>query len=365
MKKFLLSLCMVLALAACDEKKTSEQANAKPVIKIGAILPLSGSQAPTSEAAKAGMLKALKEKTNPNQHYDYQLVFEDNQAKLASMPVIASKMIMHDNVDAIGTVTSAMAKVIAPISDQKGKILYAQSTEEIDYKPFGKYAFVQGFSSIALVEKVIEALKKQNADNIAIFGQNIGIQTSIVKDFERRLAEENIKYTINLSNPGETDFRMTIAQIRNKDFTKFSTMLFPPEKDIVIKQLIESGVERKDIIGMNLDMGKPKDLYNDTLSVSFDSGTEDFVESIQKEYELDCTHSAAEFYDFVSLIIEAYENLYKEGQKPTAGEVTAYIHNKKEFPCMSGICTVHANGFITNEPIFLTYKNNKWVKVEE
>jgi len=363
MRKWLLSLCMVLALVACkDEKK---DVNAKPVVKIGAILPLTGSQAPTSEAAKAGMLKALKENTNPNQHYDYQLIFEDNQAKLSSMPAIANKMIMHDNVDAIGTVTSAMAKVIAPISDQREKILYAQSTEEIDYKPFGKYAFVQGFSSIALVEKVIEALKKQKADNIAIFGQNIGIQTSIVKDFERRLTEENFKYTINLSNPGETDFRMTIAQIRNKGFTKFSTMLFPPEKDIVIKQLIEAGVEQKDIIGMNLDMGKPKDLYDGTLSISFDSGTENFVESIQREYSLDCTHSAAEFYDFVSLMIEAYENLYKEGQKPTADEIKSYIYNKKEFSCMSGICTVNPNGFITNEPIFLTYKNGKWVKAEE
>ena len=365
MKKWLLSLCMVLALAACDEKKETAQANSKPVIKIGAILPLTGSQADMGRAAQAGMQKALDDKDKSSLHYDYQFVFEDNQAKLSSMPAIANKMVMQDNVDVMGTVTSAMARVVVPISDQKGKVLYAYSIEEENYSAFGKYTFIQGISSMGIVDKAIKIIKQQNADNIAIFAQNIGVQAAIIRDFENRLTAENIKYVVHVTNQGETDFRLMIAQDKNNGFTKFFVMMFPPEKDIVLKQLIEASVEQRDILGFCLDMGKTTELYENIPAVIYDCGTDDFVETIQKEYNIDSTHSSAEFYDFVSLMIEAYEALYKEGQKPTAEEVTAYIHNKKSFPCMSGQCVVHPNGFIINDPIIRIYQNGKWVKVEE
>ena len=77
MKKFLLSLCMVLALTACDNKKEEAQADSKPVIKIGASLPLSGDMAETGKNLQAALSLALKdEQAKENLKYDYQLVFE-------------------------------------------------------------------------------------------------------------------------------------------------------------------------------------------------------------------------------------------------------------------------------------------------
>ena len=361
MKKLILSLLMATAITACGQKADFPKTS-KPVIKIGAILPLSGSQTALGESSKAGMMKALADKNKEDLHYDYQLVFEDNQAKLASMPAIASKLILQDEVDAIGTTPSAMAKTIVPITDQKGKILYSISTEKKDYERFGKYAFVQGYSSIDMVNKVIEILKKQNADNMALFAQNIGIQAFLIQDFEKRLKEENIKYVINVSNPGETDFRLTIAQDKTNGFNKFVIMMFPPEQDIVLKQLLEAGIEKKDITGFSLDMGKATDMKKGIPTITNNYGTEDFVNEIQKEYNIESTLSSSEFYDFVNLMIEAYENLYKENQaKPMAEEVTAYIQAKKTFPCMSGECSVRPNGFIINQPTVRVYQDGKWV----
>ena len=45
MKKYLLGLCLVLALVGCGEKKEAPKDVEKPTIKIGAQLPLSGEYA--------------------------------------------------------------------------------------------------------------------------------------------------------------------------------------------------------------------------------------------------------------------------------------------------------------------------------
>lgn len=365
MKKYLLTLCMVLALAACDNKKEETQTNAKPVIKIGAILPLTGSQASMGEAAKAGMQKALKEKSNSDLHYNYQLVFEDNQAKLPSMPAIANKMIMQDDVDVMGTITTAMAKVISPISDSKEKVVYAFSIEQEKYSRFGKYAFTQGTSVEALCDKFVESFAGNNKDNFSIFVENIGVLGPLTTYLKTKLTEKGIRYKINEFNPGETDFRIVIEKNKAEGYTNFGVFAFPPERNILMKQLLESGISYKDFYSFSLDMDNVAENYDGIKTITYPCGTEDFIESIQKEYNLGSTYGSAEFYDFVSLMIDAYEALYKEGQKPTAEEVTNYIHNKKEFPCMSGQCVVHPNGFIINAPIIRIYKDNKWVKIEE
>ncbi len=84
MKKLLLSLVIATAITACGDnetdKTTQTNADSKPVVKIGASLPLSGDMAETGKNLQAAMSLALKdEQAKGNLKYDYQLVFEDDQ----------------------------------------------------------------------------------------------------------------------------------------------------------------------------------------------------------------------------------------------------------------------------------------------
>ena len=365
MKKWLLSLCMILSLAACDNKKEETQANAKPVIKIGAILPLTGSQADMGEAAKAGMYKAIDEKDKSSLHYDYQFVFEDNQAKLASMPAIANKMIMQDNVDAIGVITSPMARIIAPIADQHQTLIYTFSIEEEKYERFGKYTFIQGISTEAIADKLIHLFRNDKLENISVFTENIGVLGSLSAYLDKKLSQIGIKYEINTFNPGERDFRIALEKSKNKGFTNFFEVGFPPERDIIIKQMGEAGISNQNIYSFSLDLGKSSVAYDGMKTVSYNQGTVDFIKSIQQKYNIDNVYGSAAFYDFVSIVIEACENLYKEGQKNSAEKITAYIHNKKQYQCASGECLVNPNGFILNQPIVRMYEGNDWKEIEE
>ncbi|MBP5399038.1 MAG: ABC transporter substrate-binding protein [Alphaproteobacteria bacterium] len=366
MKKFLLSLCMVLALTACkDENKTNEQANVKPTIKIGAIFPLSGPQASMGEAAKAGMLKALKEKNMSDLHYNYELVFEDNMGKIQVMPTAATKLITQDKVDAISTITSAFAKVIAPLADQHNILLWDYSFEDKNYPRFGKYAFNQGVSVQDLADKFFsEFIMNDNIENVAVYVQNVGILGLLTNSLETKMQQQGIKYVINASNPGERDFRLSIAKNQENGFNKFLIMSFPPEREIILKQLLEAGITKKDIYTGCLDMSPVIELYEGIKTVTYGHGSQDFVDNLAKEYNLSSTFSATAFYDFVNLVIEASENLYKKGEKPTAEQINNYILAKGKYPCASGECDVKANGFILNQPISLICRNQKWQEIQ-
>ena len=73
MKKWLLSLCMVLALMACkDEKK--QAADTKPVVKIGVSLPLTGDSANVGEAVRASINMAWKEWKQKDTKYNLSII---------------------------------------------------------------------------------------------------------------------------------------------------------------------------------------------------------------------------------------------------------------------------------------------------
>ena len=362
--KIICSICLILGLSACGDKVQEQAANGKQTIKIGGIFSLSGPQAGQGEAAKAGMLKALSERNQDDLHYNYEFVFEDNQGKLASTPAIANKMIVQDKVDGIAVLMSSFAKTIAPITDANDKLLYSFSMEERDYKRFGKYAFVQGISVEDMVDKMSDLQQKRNVDNVMFLVLNFGVQPLIANYAKERYAQLGIKYEAEMFNPGERDFRIAIERGKAKGFTNFMMIGIMPECDIILKQLLESGIPSKNIFAYSLVNGGLKDFYQGVESVSYDTGSRDFEKNLMSNYNLSTTIGASAYYDMINITIEAYEDLYKEGGKPTAQEITDYIQNKKSYKCMSGICQVRDNGFITNPPIYIVYRDGGWQKFD-
>ena len=116
MKKWLLSLCVVLALTACkDNKKEEAQANGKQTIKIGAGLPLTGDNSVVGTAVKSGALAAIEDKAKENLKYHYEAVFEDNQQQPAKTATATNKLIMIDKANMLLSFTTGIGRVVAPL----------------------------------------------------------------------------------------------------------------------------------------------------------------------------------------------------------------------------------------------------------
>lgn len=363
-KNLIMTSMVVLSLTACGDKTQETNNGSKQTVKIGAILPLSGPQATMGEASKAGMLKAYSELNKDDLKYNYELVFEDNQGKLPTMPAVTNKVVSQDKVDTIGTITSAFAKVIAPITDQHGVLLWDFSFEDINYKPFAKYSFNQGISTQDIADATYKEFIQGKTDSIAVFAENLGVIGLITSSLEEKLKKENVNYVMNNFNPGERDFRLTIAKNKENGFTKFLIFSMPPERDIIAKQLLEAGIVKTDFYPLGEDMSKVADFNEGMKTVTYHPGTQEFNDEILNEYNLGSTYGSAAFYDYVNLVVDAYEHLYKEGSKPSAEELTAYIHARKKYKCMSGECEVKDNGFILNPVKIRQCQDGRWHTVD-
>lgn len=93
--------------------------SSKPVIKIGATLPLTGDAAEAGQAVKAGLEMTLENLKKKNLKYDYVLIYEDNQMNGHKTATTTNKLIMVDNVHVIMTMWGLMSNVAANITKDK------------------------------------------------------------------------------------------------------------------------------------------------------------------------------------------------------------------------------------------------------
>ena len=101
MKKVLLSLLMATSLVACGEKTEAPKENEKPVVKIGATLPLSGGFAETGVLSQQAMQMALDKWKAKDTKYDYQLFVEDDVSEPKKAVLNAQNFINTKKVQAI------------------------------------------------------------------------------------------------------------------------------------------------------------------------------------------------------------------------------------------------------------------------
>ena len=216
MKKWLLSLCMVLALTACkDEKKESSQVKAKPVIKIGATLPLTGDSAEVGLATKAGLEMVLDELKQKNLKYDYKLVFEDNQMSPKKVATTINKLINVDEAKAILTFWNLMGNTAAALANQNEVFSLTCSIGEDSTK--GSYNFNNYASNYEQSKAMVETLKKNRVKTVALFTDNSGMrqQYEEVKDYIAKNSDIQIVFE-EFFNPGEKDYKAAIIKANDK-----------------------------------------------------------------------------------------------------------------------------------------------------
>ena len=355
MKKWLLSLCMVLALVACKEEK-KQASDGKPVIKIGAVLPLTGNNAVVGTAIKAGALAAIDDKEKGNLKYHYEVIFEDNQQSLAKSATVANKLLMVDKVNMLLSFTTGIGRVVGPLAENK-KVLHMCSTlEDENAKPMGKTSFFQGPTLQTYRQLVIKALQQEKVTKLALLAANVGVACSGTQNLASVLNTKGIETKTECFNPSDLDFRFVIQKYLDQGFQYFYIQFWPPQSNILLRRLKESNVAPNHIFGSGIDVDTDTSLYNGIHHFGGNSGTTEFIDRLMQNYQLKNVYMAASSYDLISLAIDAFENV---DDKDNVDELMAYIKQNATRKCMSGDCKLLDNGFIANAAEWRTYQNGK------
>jgi len=350
MKKILCVLCMALSLAACDK----DDAN---TIKIGAVLPMTGSNAQFAQAMKVGIEAAIADKTNTK--YKYKVIFEDGQQQAAKSVSAAQKLVSADKVKVLFSHLTATGRAIAPIAESANILGLNATLDTENAEPMGKTTFFQGPSVESYHDTMMRAMKANNIKSVAIIAQNVGVSCPGAKVFAGKLNAAGIKATVECFNPGERDFKSIINKFDKVD--DYMVSGFPPESDIVLRTLYAAGIKPEHIYGQGIDNGTDLALYEGTNCVAPTFGTDEFVARINKDYTLGNMNLTSAAYDLMSLTIDAFENVGADNMDG----IYEYIRAHASRDCMSGTCKLLPNGFIVNNAELHTYQDGKPMLVEK
>ena len=363
MKKTALILSFVLALSACKPEGKAEETNqTKPVIKIGAILPLTGGGAVLGESLKAGTLAAIEDKSKENLKYSYEVVFEDNAQQPAKSATAANKLIASDKVNMLLTFTTGSGRVVAPIAENARLLNLVATLEDENAKPMGKTTFWQGPTLQSYQRILVQALDKRQVNKLALLAANVGVACTGTEHLADILAKKGMEVKVECFNPSDRDFRLTVQKYVKEGFEFFYLQFFPPQTDIIVRQLYEQNIKSENIFGSGIDTGADISLFENINHVGGNSGTPEFVERLMEEYKIQNVYMAASAYDLIGLAIDAFENAQNV---KNVDEAIDYVKAHATRKCMSGDCKLLSNGFIINEAEWRTYKNGKPVPLEE
>ncbi len=357
MRKWLLSLCVVLALVACKDEKNEA---AKPTIKIGAILPLSGDLATWGNSEKQGLMLA-KGTLSTKLKNNYELIFEDSANANKSIQHLAQKLISVDKVDAIITMFDPAANIVGPMASANKIIHFGQSwfpqyvTDEYNYNVYADMKEEARLIANYLDEKEIKKAYLFTVNQTGFIGG-----TDILK---KLLQEKDIIYQETTFNFGQTDFRTDIVKTKSFGATAYIIGAFAPEADILTKQLKQ--INGEDIIITGLDLGlniANKRLYEGSVFGSPAIPNKHFLAAYQTKFnDENYLFGATVGYVSFNAIVHAFENApYLDKQ-----HIAFFLNSQSSIPTIYDEEITKSKGFIYIPSKLLTITHDKLVTYKE
>ncbi|MBO7556513.1 MAG: ABC transporter substrate-binding protein [Alphaproteobacteria bacterium] len=363
MKKLLLSLCMVLALAACkDEQKAAQQTPEKPVIKVGASLPLTGNMAYIGISAQKSLQMALDKWNQKNTKYKYELIVEDDAFDAKRVALITNKLINQDKIKALFTIFSIGANVASPIT-QQAKVIHmtsAYGSQPAD----GYYNFNNMTQYDNQTELMFNELKKRGIKTIGmLISNNIG-STQQAEMLVNKIKNDGTIKIIGkeIFNPGTRDFRMIIQKmIEDGEPDIFYVDGITPDATLVAKYLREL-TGKINLTTINDFIETPAREYFENLwFVESASGTDEFLNEYEARYGEPVFLCGANTYDNLDLFIDACE----KSDHCDSDEIVPILLSIKDREGAIGKFSIDENGIVQSQANVKIIKNGKAVKIEE
>ena len=366
MKKWLLSLCMVLALVACkDEKKESAQADVKPVIKIGVSLPLTGDLAFMGNIAKEAVLMGFEKWKKQDTKYQYQLVIEDDGFEPKKIATAGNKLINYDHVNAV-----------ISFFDQPAYYYFNQATEKKfihmtcswgDDLSDGTYNFNNITSHAEAAQKLVGYMKKIGIKRIGYVSQNNRGPMHLKDNMMRELAKAGIEVAYEETfNIGNKDYRMFLASVEDKPVDVIMAVFLLPDLFAFAKQKSEMGIQTPLTTVDYFEDTDNKEIFNNYFYVVASKGNDDFQKAIMERTGSDAKACVANTYDNLDLLIWAYENAESEaGKIPTAQSVSKVLRQVKDRDGSVGKINVMDNGHIESAAHMKKIVNGQPIEISE
>ncbi len=342
----------VFLFAGCQKPGTRE------TFRIGMVADLTGNYAFIGQGMKNAMLLA-KDKLRGNR-YNYELLFEDDQADPKLSASAASKLINVDRVDAIVSIEASAGHIISALATENNIIHFGITT--VKSVAEGDNNFIHWTPPVEQARVLAGEFQKRNIRRVAIFKSRALEDWSMyVQELRRIIKDTDIRIvTEQTFQAGRKDFRSMIAEARQKQPDIYVLLCSTPALEILAKQIREAGIKTPLTSIEAFEGTQEAALFEGYWYVSSAEPTAGFVNAYKQKYGRTPPLCSGNAYDIFNLIVNAVERAgSSSSKKPSAEKISKALRNIKNFPGALGNLTVREDGVVLSKASVKMIKNGK------
>ncbi len=356
-----IALIIAIFISGCVQEP------AEKTIKIGALLPLSGSLSYFGDYYSRGLDLAAEEinKSGGIEGKNIEVVFEDSQADNKQAVSAYQKLSLVESIKIYITTFSGVTLALAPLTEKNQHILFNLNTAAPSISQAGDYVFRNNLYPLLEIQELSDFVYGKGYRKVAMlmFDNDAGVEY-------KTLLSQKFKGQILVSEfyeNGAIDFRTELTKIKEQNPDAIIFFAYPNELGLILKQAKELGISRPFFSFYPSEDPKLLEVGGEAsegliYTHCFDeSKAVAFSEYLQKKYGTTAgLFYSATAYDTMKILAEAMKKCKEEN----TACIVDQLYKIKDYPGVSGSTTIDANGD-TQKAVFLkTIKNSQFVKYE-
>ncbi|MBR9692754.1 ABC transporter substrate-binding protein [Candidatus Woesearchaeota archaeon] len=327
---------LVLAILLVGCTATGNNVNEQDVITIGVISSFSGEMAVQGEHLEQGVTLAYEQLDRTALTHSYRLLFEDDAYKSDKTAAAYRKLHDIDGASAIIGSDSRSGNIVAPIAETDA-ILFCSVASDPAVVKGRKYVFKHWTTPEAEVASYLAVVEQQGWDRVIVL-ESVHPGVEAISDMiEKAARERGILLERHRFQSGDTDFRGTLAKLKNQDFDAFALFLMPNHLQTAGKQILEFGFEQPRTTIEMYDFIDDVSLFEGEWYIAPADPTGRFVASFTERYGEAPESVAPNGYDCLNLLVKAFE---EGGTDPD--DAMTVIRQLKDY--QGAVGTLHYSG---------------------
>jgi len=343
-------------------------AKKEDIIKIGVVLPLTGSGAAYGQDSQRGIELATEEINNQGgiKGKKIQLVMEDDQSVPKTSTLAVTKLINQDKVQVIiGSDLSSCVLADAPVAEKAKVVLLSPGASNPRITQAGDYIFRNWISDELEGSRMAEFMfNDMKLRNIAILYINNEYGVGLKEVVERRFKELGGNILLSESyEQDEMDFRTQLTKIKKLNPEGIYLPGYYKEMAHIVNQAKELGVKNQfyscvcfedpellKIAGKNADGVIYSTPFYDPNSL--EEHIRQFLKSFEEEFNREPGIFAGHGYDALKIVTLAIERGGYSGEA-----IKNELYKVRDFPGVSGNTSFDENGDVVKPVAIKTVKN--------
>ena len=343
---------------------TSANAETSSKYRIAAILPLTGQVASMGHYLKNGLDLAYEQL--PKEMQDkIELVYEDDQFNPTLTIAAYRKLSTQKRIDAALVLGSPPANALGPITERDKVILIGIGASDPSIAVGKQFSFIHWVIPPILGETLAAEMAKRNLKRVAVICAQASGALADANALTDALNKLNRKDTIVHRQDfvaSDTDFRSTIAKLREKKIDAAVAVLFPGAISSFAKQFKASGIQAE-LIGMETfedesEVKAAAGALEGAWYVNASDPTDDFIALYKKRFKTHPGWSVANSFDTLNLLAQGVH----AGQQ-SADLMSNFLRSINNFSGAAGIYSASGDNRFTLPAALKRIKDGAFIKV--